>query len=228
MFNAVCLWAHCLCGTDSLAALMALNDPPSSRQRGFASWVPDLSRQHALVLMRSIRPRFSASGGWATKCVRAAAGSECKAVPPPQVHRPRHRRNAELFPRRLHRAQPAWMGRGPTITGRGPPVHRRALRGGFLRDTPDKPRGVEAPGAGSDSASREKYMYASPRMSITSRWSIHLAVCCRSRVSRGSPRRSRGSRRRSPHAYRTGPWRPGGINAWTVRRHSPWGWRGVW
>ncbi|KAK3680846.1 heterokaryon incompatibility protein-domain-containing protein [Podospora appendiculata] len=48
--------------TDSLAVLMALNDPPSLRLASLPSWVPDLSRRQGLDLMWSIRPRFNAAG----------------------------------------------------------------------------------------------------------------------------------------------------------------------
>lgn len=47
--------------TDSLAVLMALNDPPSLRQADLPSWIPDLSRRHGLDLMWAIRPQFNAS-----------------------------------------------------------------------------------------------------------------------------------------------------------------------
>lgn len=46
--------------TDSLAVLMAISDPPSARLAGLPSWVPDLSRRHGLDLMWSIRPQFDA------------------------------------------------------------------------------------------------------------------------------------------------------------------------
>jgi hypothetical protein len=48
--------------TDSLALIMALNDPPKSREDGLPSWVADFSRRHGLDLMWSIRPRFNADG----------------------------------------------------------------------------------------------------------------------------------------------------------------------
>ena len=48
--------------TDSLAVLMALNDPPSPMEYSLPSWVPDLSRQQGLDLMWSIRPQFQAYG----------------------------------------------------------------------------------------------------------------------------------------------------------------------
>ncbi|KAK3320396.1 heterokaryon incompatibility protein-domain-containing protein [Cercophora scortea] len=47
--------------TDSLAVLMALNDPPALRLASLPSWVPDLSRRQGLDLMWSIRPRFNAA-----------------------------------------------------------------------------------------------------------------------------------------------------------------------
>lgn len=51
---------HLIDQTDSLAVLMAINDPPYSRQPNLPSWVPDLSRRHGLELMWSIRPQFNA------------------------------------------------------------------------------------------------------------------------------------------------------------------------
>lgn len=48
--------------TDSLAVLMAINDPPFLRDQALPSWVPDLSRQQGLDLMWSIRPQFCAYG----------------------------------------------------------------------------------------------------------------------------------------------------------------------
>ncbi|VUC24927.1 unnamed protein product [Clonostachys rosea] len=44
--------------TDSLAVLMALNDPPQDDDHCLPSWVPDFSRQRGLDLMSLIRPKF--------------------------------------------------------------------------------------------------------------------------------------------------------------------------
>ncbi len=48
--------------TDTLAVLMAINDPPSLRQASLPSWVPDFSRRQGLDFMWTVRPQFCASG----------------------------------------------------------------------------------------------------------------------------------------------------------------------
>lgn len=73
--------------TDSLAVLMALNDPPSSRLPRLPSWVPDLSRRQGLDLMWSIRPQFNAVSSLERhEHRRSLSGSRKIRIDGPRLH----------------------------------------------------------------------------------------------------------------------------------------------